>query len=108
MSVHYGVREYIFVCDNTDVVWALHDAQHDQVKNGVNGSNSTTFSPYPSQLNVSPMTRISSVPLGLLIPSSDSCYLMSVSLTESTLSTHISVHGRSQTYVRPVPGVRSE
>ena len=38
MSVHYSVRKYIFVCDNTDVVWALHDAQHNQVKNGVNGS----------------------------------------------------------------------
>ena len=33
MSVHYGVREYIFVCDNTDAVWALHHAQHDQAEN---------------------------------------------------------------------------
>ena len=38
MSVHYCVREYIFVCDNTDVVSALRDAQHDRVKNGVIGS----------------------------------------------------------------------
>ena len=66
MSVHYGVREYIFVCDNTDVVWALHDAQHDQVKNGVNGSNSTTFSPYPSQLNVSSNDAHKQRPIGLL------------------------------------------